>query len=170
MKYPFVQSLNKTVILIAGPTAVGKTAVGIAVAKYLQTEIISADSRQCFRELKIGVARPSPEELVQVPHHFIASHSIQQKVTAADFEAYALAKADEIFRRSNTVVMVGGTGLYIKAFIEGLDAIPEVVRFQDNLVQLKEALLVPDDHIAVNAVVLLKINPELQNSHWAWVE
>ncbi len=68
---------NKTVIIIAGPTAVGKTAVAVQLAKHFQTEIISADSRQCFKELNIGVARPSPEELQQVPHHFIASHSIQ---------------------------------------------------------------------------------------------
>lgn len=117
---------NKTVIIIAGPTAVGKTAVGIAVAKHLQTEIISADSRQCFKELNIGVARPSAEELADVPHHFIASHSIHQKVTAATFEAYALDKARELFEKHDHVVMVGGTGLYIKAFTEGMDKIPDV--------------------------------------------
>lgn len=117
---------KKTVIIIAGPTAVGKTAVGIAVAKYLGTEIISADSRQCFKELAIGVARPSSEELHRVSHHFIASHSIHQKVTAATFESYALAKASEIFTSNDYVVMVGGTGLYVKAFAEGMDPIPEV--------------------------------------------
>jgi tRNA dimethylallyltransferase len=117
---------DKKVIIIAGPTAVGKTAVGIAVAKHFGTEIISADSRQCYREMAIGVARPSEEELAEVPHHFIASHSIQDKLTAAAFEAYALEKAAEIFRKSNTVVMVGGTGLYIRAFTDGMDAIPEV--------------------------------------------
>ena len=116
----------KTVIIIAGPTAVGKTAVGLAVAKHLQTEIISADSRQCFQELAIGVARPSAEELASVPHHFIASHSIHQKVTAATFETYALAKATELFKKHDAIVMVGGTGLYIKAFTEGMDTIPEV--------------------------------------------
>ncbi|WP_121357137.1 tRNA (adenosine(37)-N6)-dimethylallyltransferase MiaA [Flavisolibacter nicotianae] len=117
---------NKTVIIIAGPTAVGKTAIGIAVAKHLQTEIISADSRQCFKELNIGVARPSAEELAEVQHHFIASHSIHQKVTAATFEAFALAKATELFKKHDHVVMVGGTGLYIKAFTEGMDTIPDV--------------------------------------------
>lgn len=117
---------QKKVIVIAGPTAVGKTAVGIAVAKHFGTEIISADSRQCYKELNIGVARPSQEELAEVPHHFIASHSIHDKVTAATFEAYALAKAEEIFTRKQVVVMVGGTGLYIKAFAEGMDQIPEV--------------------------------------------
>lgn len=117
---------KKTVIIIAGPTAVGKTAIGIAVAKHFGTEIISADSRQCFQELNIGVARPSVAELEKVPHHFIASHSIFQKVTAATFEVYALVKAAEIFQLNDYVIMVGGTGLYIKAFAEGMDIIPEV--------------------------------------------
>jgi tRNA dimethylallyltransferase len=116
----------KTVIVIAGPTAVGKTAVAIDLAKEWGTEIISADSRQCYRELNIGVARPSPEELAAAEHHFIASHSIHQKVTAATFEQYALEKAEELFRTKDVVVMVGGTGLYIKAFCEGMDALPEV--------------------------------------------
>ena len=117
---------SKTVILIAGPTAVGKTAVGIAVAKHFGTEIISADSRQCFKELNIGVARPSPKELAEVPHHFIASHSIHEKLTAATFEEYALAKADLLFKKHDHLVMVGGTGLYSKAFVEGMDPIPDV--------------------------------------------
>ncbi|HEV7329657.1 MAG TPA: tRNA (adenosine(37)-N6)-dimethylallyltransferase MiaA [Flavisolibacter sp.] len=117
---------KKKVIVIAGPTAVGKTAVGIAVAHHLGTEIISADSRQCYREMNIGVARPSASELAEVPHHFIATHSIHEKVNAATFEEYALAKAEEIFSRADTLVMVGGTGLYIKAFTDGMDAIPEV--------------------------------------------
>jgi tRNA dimethylallyltransferase len=117
---------KKKVIVIAGPTAVGKTAIGIAVARHFNTEIISADSRQCYQEMNIGVARPSADELAEVPHHFIASHSIHEKVTAATFEDYALAKAEEIFSRNDTVVMVGGTGLYIRAFLQGMDAIPEV--------------------------------------------
>lgn len=117
---------KKTVIIIAGPTAVGKTAVGVAVAKHFGAEIISADSRQCFKELNIGVARPSAEELSEVPHHFIASHSIHQKLTAATFEEYALAIAKELFKNHDHIVMVGGTGLYIKAFTEGMDQIPDV--------------------------------------------
>lgn len=121
-----MQKKQKQVIVIAGPTAVGKTAIGIEVAKHFGTEIISADSRQCFKELTIGVARPSEDELAQVPHHFIATHSIQEKVTAATFEDYALAKATEIFRHKNVLVMVGGTGLYIKAFLEGMDTIPDI--------------------------------------------
>lgn len=121
-----VSSSSKQVIIIAGPTAVGKTSVAVQVAKHFSTEIISADSRQCYKELNIGVARPSAEELSIVPHHFIASHSVHQKVTAATFEDYALQKAEELFGQHDTVVMVGGTGLYLKAFAEGMDAIPEV--------------------------------------------
>jgi len=117
---------RKTVIVIAGPTAVGKTAVAINVAKYFDTEIISADSRQCYKELNIGVARPSEEELKQVKHYFIASHSIHEKITAAFFEHYAFEKSYEIFQHHDIAVMVGGTGLYIKAFCEGMDEIPEV--------------------------------------------
>ncbi len=120
------QGKNKTVIIIAGPTAVGKTAVAIDVARHFTTEIISADSRQCFKELNIGVARPSPEELKTVKHHFIASHSIKEEVTAVTFEQYALPKVNELFQQHDVVVMTGGTGLYIKAFCEGLDAIPGV--------------------------------------------
>lgn len=109
----------------------GKTTVAIQVAKHFHTEIISADSRQCFKELNIGVARPSEEELQQVKHHFIASHpiaigSIREEVTAASFEEYALQKTHELFQQHDVVVMVGGTGLYIKAFCEGLDKIPAI--------------------------------------------
>lgn len=117
---------DKIVIIIAGPTAVGKTAVAVEVAKRFHTEIISADSRQCFREMDIGVARPSEEELKAVRHHFIASHSIQDDVTAVTFEHFALEKTAELFQTHDVVVVTGGTGLYIKAFCEGLDVIPEV--------------------------------------------
>ena len=117
---------QKTVIIICGPTAVGKTAAAIALAKYFQTEIISADSRQCFKELRIGVARPSDEELREVPHHFIASHSINENINAAFFEQYALRKVNELFKDHDVIVIVGGTGLYIKAFSEGLDEIPPI--------------------------------------------
>lgn len=118
--------MNRTCIVIAGPTAVGKTAFAIDLAKYYSTEIISADSRQCYKELNIGVARPSPEELDTVPHHFIASHSVLQDISAADFENYALNEVNEIFKKKEVAVLVGGTGLYIKAFCEGLDQIPSI--------------------------------------------
>jgi tRNA dimethylallyltransferase len=118
--------MQKKLIVIGGPTAVGKTAVAIAVAKHFNTEIISADSRQCFKELNIGVARPSLSELATVPHHFIADRSIQQEFSASDYEKFALKKLEELFSKRAVVVMVGGTGLYIKALAEGLDNIPEI--------------------------------------------
>lgn len=117
---------DKTVIIICGPTAVGKTSVSIVLAKYFHTEIISADSRQCFKELKIGVARPSDEELKEIPHHFIGSNSIKEDTNAAFFEKLALQKVEELFKTHDIIIMVGGTGLYIKAFCEGLDDIPPI--------------------------------------------
>ena len=90
--------MNKTCIVIVGPTAVGKTSLAIQIAQHFQTKIISADSRQCFKELNIGVAKPSAEELQLVKHYFINSHSIQDEVNAAVFEQYALEKINEIFK------------------------------------------------------------------------
>ena len=118
--------MTPTVYIIVGPTAVGKTKYAIALAQKLKTEIISADARQCYQELNIGVARPSLEELTTVPHHFIASHSIQENLNAGTFEQYAMAKSAELLAQFGSVVMVGGTGLYIKAFVEGMDQIPAI--------------------------------------------
>jgi tRNA dimethylallyltransferase len=118
--------MTNTCIIVAGPTAIGKTSLAIQLAKHFSTEIISADSRQCYRELNIGVAKPSPEELAEVKHHFIDSHSIHDELSVAGFEEYALEKIQGIFTNSNIAIMVGGTGLYIKAFAEGLDEIPAV--------------------------------------------
>ncbi len=117
---------DKTVIIICGPTAVGKTSVSVVLAIYFHTEIISADSRQCFKELKIGVARPSDEELKEIPHHFIGSNSIKEDINAAFFEKLALQKVEELFKTHDIIIMVGGTGLYIKAFCESLDDIPPI--------------------------------------------
>ena len=117
---------TKTVILITGPTASGKTSLAVSVAKHYNTEIISADSRQCFIEMNIGVAKPSAEELAAVLHHFINSHSIHEDVNAATFAQYANETAAKIFATHDVLVMAGGTGLYIKAFLEGLDEIPGI--------------------------------------------
>jgi len=118
--------VEHSVIIIVGPTASGKTALSLKLAQQLNTDIISADSRQCFRELNIGVAKPTSEELQQVKHYFINSHSIYDVVNAQVFEQYALNAVDEIFTHNKYAVMVGGTGLYIKAFCEGLDEIPKI--------------------------------------------
>ena len=118
--------MTPTVYIVVGPTAVGKTKYAIELAQELKTEIISADARQCYQELNIGVARPSSLELATVPHHFIASHSIHDTVNAGVFEQYVLEKTDLLLSKFGSVVMVGGTGLYIKAFVEGMDQIPEI--------------------------------------------
>jgi tRNA dimethylallyltransferase len=117
--------LRKECIIVAGPTAVGKTVFAIDLAEQYNTFIISADSRQLYRELNIGVARPSLEELKRVKHYCIASHSITENVSAASFARLATMYLEELFKSHDTVVICGGTGLYIKALTEGLDEIPE---------------------------------------------
>ena len=116
--------LNKTLIVIAGPTAIGKTAAAIQLAQHFNTVIISADSRQFYREMSIGTAKPTTEELAAVQHYFINSHSIADSFTVADFEKQALELLDELFKTRDVVILVGGSGLYIKAICEGFDDIP----------------------------------------------
>lgn len=139
--------MTPTVYIVVGPTAVGKTAYAIELAKKIKTEIISADARQCFKELNIGVARPTTSELNAVKHHFIASHSIHEPVNAGVFETYALEKTAELLNQYGSVVMVGGTGLYIKAFAEGMDAIP-----------------------AIDPAIRLQIQNDLSNNGLAWLQ
>lgn len=114
----------KTLIVIAGPTAVGKTAAAIKLARQLNTEIISADSRQFYREMSIGTAKPDAEELSQAKHHFIDSHSITENFTVGDFEKQALQLLDELFKTHDDVIMVGGSGLFIQAVTQGFDDLP----------------------------------------------
>lgn len=109
--------------------------MAVELASALHTGIISADSRQCYRELNIGVAKPGKEELEKVHHYFINSHSIHEEVTAAGFEQYALKACKEVFKKNEYAVMVGGTGLYLKAFCEGLDNMPEIDK------QIREAII-----------------------------
>lgn len=111
---------------MVGPTAVGKTATAIALAKIFQTEIISADSRQIFKELNIGTAKPSTAELAEVPHHFIDTHSIQEEYDAAQYGRDALALITILFKKYDYLVVCGGSGLYVKAICEGFDDIPEI--------------------------------------------
>jgi len=118
--------MPKTCIIISGPTAVGKTSVAVELASHFGTEIISADSRQCYKELNIGVAKPDEVDLAKVKHHFISSHSIHESITAVEFEKYSLNAIETIFENNDVAVLVGGTGLYIKAFCSGFDPIPPV--------------------------------------------
>ncbi len=130
--------MNKTVIIICGPTGIGKTALAIGAAQYFDTEIISADSRQCYKEMTIGVAKPDDAELAAAKHWFINSHSIHEEVNAAVFEDYALQKANEIFIKNDVVIMAGGTGMYIKAFCDGLDDMPSDLDYRNELNTLFE--------------------------------
>ncbi len=118
--------MSNYLINILGPTAIGKTSLSIKVARHFDTEIISADSRQFFKEMKIGTAVPEKEELEAVPHHFIQHISIEDQYSVGDFERDAIKKLDEIFKKKSIAVMVGGSGLYIKAVTEGLDEFPKV--------------------------------------------
>ncbi|MBP3942330.1 tRNA (adenosine(37)-N6)-dimethylallyltransferase MiaA [Sphingobacteriaceae bacterium WQ 2009] len=115
----------KTLLVVVGPTAVGKTALAIQLAQHFQTAIISADSRQFYREMAIGTAKPSLEEQAAAPHYFIDSHSLETPYSAGDFEVDALAKLEELFKTQDEVVMVGGSGLFVKAVCEGLDNLPK---------------------------------------------
>ena len=115
---------TKKLIVLAGPTAVGKTNFAIEVAKYFKTEIISCDSRQIYKELNIGVARPSKQELSDVKHHFIASQSIHDPYDAGLYNQDVNSLLKELFKKHDIVIMTGGTGLYIKAATEGLDNLP----------------------------------------------
>jgi tRNA dimethylallyltransferase len=116
----------KKLVVIIGPTAVGKTTAAIAVAEKLKTEIISADSRQIFKELNIGTAKPSPEELKRVTHHFIGNKSIHEDYDAGQYGRDALELIHSLFKKYDWLVMVGGSGLYIKAVLEGFDDMPDV--------------------------------------------
>jgi tRNA dimethylallyltransferase len=115
----------KKLIVVVGPTAVGKTAMAIALAKHFKTEIISADSRQFYKEMSIGTAKPDAHERAEVKHHFIDSHTIEEEYSAGDFERDALSLLDTLFERHDVIVMVGGSGLFIRAVCEGLDNLPK---------------------------------------------
>ncbi|MCM1531816.1 MAG: tRNA (adenosine(37)-N6)-dimethylallyltransferase MiaA [Bacteroides sp.] len=115
----------KILKVLEGPTASGKTALAIEWALKENTEIVSADSRQFYRELNIGVARPSPEELAAVPHHFIANKSIFHYYSVSHYEQEALALLDRLFARHDTVIMAGGSGLYVNAVCHGIDELPD---------------------------------------------
>lgn len=118
-------SADKTLIVICGPTAVGKTDFAIELAEKLGTEIISADSRQLYREIPIGTAQPTEEQFARVKHHFIAERSVDEDYNAGMFERDALKRLDQLFLHHDKVVCCGGTGLYIKALCDGLDDLPE---------------------------------------------
>ncbi len=126
---------QKTLIVICGPTAVGKTAVAIEVARHFNTEILSADSRQFYREMNIGTAKPSDTELATIHHHFVNNLSINDTYTAGDYEREALKILTQLFETKDVAVMVGGSGLFIKAVCEGFDT------FQKETNEADEAII-----------------------------
>jgi tRNA dimethylallyltransferase len=131
---------NKTLVVIVGPTAVGKTALAIRIASHFNTEIMSADSRQFFRELNIGTAKPSDLELKSVVHHFINNLSVEQDYDAAQYGVDALALIHQLFQRFDVIVVCGGSGLYLKGLLEGFDDIPEVSKdVRDSIIREYES-------------------------------
>ena len=156
----------KTLIAISGPTGVGKTALAISLAQQFQTEIISCDSRQFYREMSIGVAKPSADELSAAPHHFISFLSIEEEFTAGMFSRQARAKIQELFLTNEVVIVVGGSMLYMDALLYGLDELPgdKEVRSalnqrceEEGLLVLVEELKVKDPDFASSV--------DLENAH-----
>ena len=117
--------MKKTLVVVLGPTAVGKTDIAIRLAQQLNTEIISADSRQLYREIPLGTAAPSKEQLASVPHHFVGNLSLQQNYNVSQYENEVLALLENKFRVYDVMVMTGGSGLYIDAVCRGIDQLPD---------------------------------------------
>ena len=152
--------MNKKIICVSGPTAVGKTAFAIDLALKHNTEIISFDSRQIYKELNIGVARPSLEELNTVPHHFIANKSIHESFTVNDYEKEALVLIQKLFEEKDTIVLCGGTGLYLNALRFGLDDMPEI----SNEIRAKVDAEIASQPIETIQENVKKIDPESYES------
>ncbi len=160
-------------ITIIGPTAIGKTALSIALANHFGCEIISCDSRQFYKEMKIGTAVPSDLELAAAQHHFIQNKSIFENYTVGDFEKEALIKLDELFLKNNIQIFVGGSGLYVDAVLKGLDTFPDIaieirekVRsdYEEKGLEYLQNILKKLD--AEYYTFLLETNPQtLQNPH-----
>lgn len=146
----------KTLIVIAGPTASGKTAFSIELAKALNTVVISADSRQFYKEMSIGTAAPTPKELLQVKHYFIHNISIEDKYDVADYEREVLQLLDELFKTHEYVVMTGGSGLFIDAVCNGIDEMPDV---QPEIRKKVETML-KEDGINALSKELQQLDPE----------
>lgn len=147
--------MNKTLVVLGGPTASGKTGVGIALAKHFRSEIISADSRQIYKETSIGTAVPSPGELAVVPHHFIQTRSLAEYYNASMYEFDVLHLLERLFRKHNMVFMVGGTGLYINAVCFGIDDLPTI----DPVIREELANLHQKEGIGVLREELKKTDP-----------
>lgn len=145
----------KTLLIIAGPTAVGKTALCVRLAKWLNTDIVSADSRQFYREFSIGTAKPTTDEMQSVRHHFIDSHSISEYYSAGDFERDCLQLLEELFKTKEVVILTGGSGMFIKAITDGLDDMPEApLALREHLEERAEK-----EGLAILAAELQQLDP-----------
>jgi tRNA dimethylallyltransferase len=149
---------NKQLIIVAGPTAIGKTSLAIELAKKHNCPILSFDSRQFFEEMSIGTAKPNKQELSQAQHYFIDSHSIHQPYTSGKFETEALKKLDEIFEKNDICIAVGGSGLYIHALVYGIDEMPTNLTIRQKYIDIHiaEGLTPLQDYLDKN-------NPEVFN-------
>ncbi len=142
--------MNCSVLVVAGPTAVGKTELCVKLARHFGAEIISADSRQFFRELNIGTAKPAPAEQQGILHHFIDSHSIADDYNAGTYEQDALRKLEEVFGRTDVAILTGGSGLYLKVVTEGMDEMPPAdpeIRSRLNHTFVEEGLALCSDSL-----------------------
>ncbi len=149
----------KKLISIIGTTGIGKTKLAIEIAKHFETEIISCDSRQFFKEMNIGTATPSHEELAEVPHHFIGNLSVQDYYSIGQYEKEAIQKIEELFQKHDIVILVGGSMMYEKAVIEGLHDLPEAN--EEN--QIKVEKILEEDGIEKLQNILKDLDPEYFN-------
>lgn len=147
---------KKNLISVVGPTGIGKTRLAIDLAKHFDTEIVSCDSRQFFKEMKIGTASPSEEELAEAPHHFIGNLSVEEYYSIGQYEEDALKKLHELFEKYDTVILVGGSMMYEKAVIEGLNDLPEA----DEENQKKLQGIFEDEGIEKLQEILKELDPE----------
>lgn len=150
---------SKYLIVIAGPTAIGKTALAVRLAKYFNTDIVSADSRQLFKEMNIGTAKPSDEEMQHITHHFISSHSVAENYNVGRFEAEAIELLEQLFITKDFVILAGGSGLYIDAVCKGFDELPE----SDEDVRMKINSMLENEGIISLQNLLKELDPVYYN-------
>ncbi len=146
----------KTLVVLLGPTGIGKTSLSIEIAQELNTEIISCDSRQMYRELRIGTAVPEPFQLLQVKHHFIGNLSIHDYYNASEFEVQALQQLEQLFEHHQYAIMTGGSGLYIDALVKGIDELPAI----DSTVRHDLKTRLQTDGLETLQQELFKIDPD----------
>lgn len=151
---------KKSLIIIAGPTAIGKTGIAVEMASYLKTEVISCDSRQIYKEMSIGTAVPDISELQGVRHHFLQNKSIHQYYNASMFENEVLELLDNLFTLKNTVILAGGSGMYIDAVCSGIDDLPSV----DNEIRHQLQNQYRNEGIESLRIMLRKLDPEYYNT------